>query len=306
MNDYLLISDAAKEVQVESHVLRYWEEELGLPIKRNELGHRFYTREDVELFCRIKDLKERGLQLKAVKMMLQNGRLDVTGGVSLERESLSRGESHAEREWEAGRDTYDVYGEKGQASGKDSRDSYEERGRISGRDAYLVREQVSERDSALGRNQGQEGSMRIEILESRELAENAKEDRAKRLQWILRQMIREAVRENNQELCNEIKDSVVKELDYQFRMQEEREEQREQLSLQRNEEYYKKVDELLRKKSMGIVEPKKKTTFKWWMPKAESKEQATAAKPSGEKGGTKATIEKTDEREKEEKRKGIS
>ena len=39
MSDYLFISDAAKEVKVESHVLRYWEEELHLPIKRNELGH---------------------------------------------------------------------------------------------------------------------------------------------------------------------------------------------------------------------------------------------------------------------------
>ena len=37
MGEYLLISDAAKQVKVESHVLRYWEEELHLPIKRNEL-----------------------------------------------------------------------------------------------------------------------------------------------------------------------------------------------------------------------------------------------------------------------------
>ena len=40
--EHLLISDAAKKVQVESHVLRYWEEELKLPIKRNEMGHRYY------------------------------------------------------------------------------------------------------------------------------------------------------------------------------------------------------------------------------------------------------------------------
>ena len=33
-----LINEAAKEVHVESHVLRYWEEELRLPIKRNEQG----------------------------------------------------------------------------------------------------------------------------------------------------------------------------------------------------------------------------------------------------------------------------
>ena len=45
-----LISDAAKQVEVESHVLRYWEEELDIPIKRNELGHRYYTSEEVERF----------------------------------------------------------------------------------------------------------------------------------------------------------------------------------------------------------------------------------------------------------------
>lgn len=67
MGEYLLISDAAKQVKVESHVLRYWEEELHLPIKRNELGHRYYTKEDVERFKEIKSMKERGLQLKAIK-----------------------------------------------------------------------------------------------------------------------------------------------------------------------------------------------------------------------------------------------
>ena len=65
-----LISDAAKQVEVESHVLRYWEEELDIPIKRNELGHRYYTSEDVERFREIKSLKEQGLQLKAIRMVL--------------------------------------------------------------------------------------------------------------------------------------------------------------------------------------------------------------------------------------------
>lgn len=69
---YYLISDAAKKVQVESHVLRYWEEELELPIKRNELGHRFYTEDDIKRFISIKELKEKGLQLKAIKLVLQD------------------------------------------------------------------------------------------------------------------------------------------------------------------------------------------------------------------------------------------
>ena len=36
-----IISDAAKMVDVEAHVLRYWEDELELPIARNEMGHRY-------------------------------------------------------------------------------------------------------------------------------------------------------------------------------------------------------------------------------------------------------------------------
>ena len=69
-----MISDAAKNVKVEAHVLRYWEEELKLPVKRNEMGHRFYTEEDIKLFQRVKDLKEQGLQLKAIRNLLARER----------------------------------------------------------------------------------------------------------------------------------------------------------------------------------------------------------------------------------------
>ncbi len=65
-----MISDAAKLVDVESHVLRYWEDELELPISRNEMGHRYYTEDDIHTFHQIKDLKEQGYQLKAIKALL--------------------------------------------------------------------------------------------------------------------------------------------------------------------------------------------------------------------------------------------
>ena len=44
-----MISEAAKQVHVESHVLRYWEEELELVIGRTEMGHRYYTEDDIQL-----------------------------------------------------------------------------------------------------------------------------------------------------------------------------------------------------------------------------------------------------------------
>ena len=64
------ISEAARKVQVESHVLRYWEEELELPIMRNEMGHRYYTEQDIKQLQEIKQLKEQGLQLKAIRTLL--------------------------------------------------------------------------------------------------------------------------------------------------------------------------------------------------------------------------------------------
>ena len=195
MGEYLLISDAAKQVKVESHVLRYWEEELHLPIKRNELGHRYYTKEDVERFKEIKGMKERGLQLKAIKMILKDGKLDV----------LPREEKEAPR---------------------------------------MAIELVDNPPA--------------EQSQERIATEDSREEKVKRLQWILQQMIREAVKENNQDLCRELKESMVKELDYQFRSREEREEERDRRLEQRSEAYYQKMDELLRKKSKGELRKQQK------------------------------------------------
>lgn len=81
-----LISDASKKVDVESHVLRYWEEELEMNIPRNEMGHRYYTDFHIRLFKQIKNLKEKGYQLKAIKaaldrLMENDGEAVVPGDV---------------------------------------------------------------------------------------------------------------------------------------------------------------------------------------------------------------------------------
>ena len=65
-----MISEASKRVNVEAHVLRHWEEELGLSIGRTEMGHRYYTEEDIRLFNCIKELKEQGISLKELKELI--------------------------------------------------------------------------------------------------------------------------------------------------------------------------------------------------------------------------------------------
>lgn len=170
-----LISDAAKRVQVESHVLRYWEEELKLPIKRNEMGHRYYTEDDIRRFQEVRDLKEQGLQLKAIRNVLM-------------------------REEQEGMKRHVVMVNKG---------------------------------------------------EFMPVPEESREAKSLRLQQLLQNMIAEAVRSNNREMCDDIKESILKELDYQFRQQEEREEERDGQQIRRQEEYYRQLDELLRVRSRG-------------------------------------------------------
>lgn len=67
---HYMISEAAKRVNMETHVLRHWEEELGLAIGRTEMGHRYYTEEDIRLFNCIKELKEQGMLLKELKDLI--------------------------------------------------------------------------------------------------------------------------------------------------------------------------------------------------------------------------------------------
>lgn len=65
-----MISEAAKQLQVEAHVLRYWEEELGLHIDRTEMGHRYYTEDDIQLFRCIQKLKNEGILLRELKPLI--------------------------------------------------------------------------------------------------------------------------------------------------------------------------------------------------------------------------------------------
>lgn len=204
---YYLISDAAKQVQVETHVLRYWEEELHLPIQRNKQGHRFYTAEDVNRFKQIKTMKEKGYQLKAIRSALAEKNIGKT-------EEMNSGNTQ-DRE---------IKNKETQNKG--------------------VQHMLSETKENTTYLVNAQGDYSIEPA-----IEEARESKSIRLQILLKHMISEAVSENNEQLCENVKETVLKELDYQFRLQEEREEEREKERRQREEEHYKKLDEIIREKS---------------------------------------------------------
>ena len=267
MENYVLISDAAKEVEVESHVLRYWEEELNLPIHRNEHGHRFYTREDVDRFKQIKKLKEGGLQLKAIRMILKDGKLNLLTPMTEESEpgqekiseKVQKG-NIGEREEERKEGGKEWRKEERKEGGKEWREEDRKEGGKEWREEEKKEEKKEEEKEEMEELRTDRDIIEKEKYESRGIIKNkntgadgsleqlSTEEKVKRLKWLLQQLIGETLQENNRQLCEEIRESVIKELDYQFRTQEERLEENERKREQREEAYYQKLDELMRSK----------------------------------------------------------
>ena len=205
------ISEMAKFVNVEAHVLRYWEEELQLPIRRNELGHRYYTQEDKEIFLKVKNLKEKGIQLKGIRSMLDMAAEEDT--LKHDRESISPI-------------------------------------KINASEIMPVQSGLSEIPKAT-------------------LNFNAdKEEKSLRLQMLLKGLIQEAVEESNSKLAEDIKECLVKEMDYQFRVASEEQEQHRQAYMKQQEEYFRRLDEMIQ----SSRHTRKKKAGKWFKKDTENAE----------------------------------
>jgi len=288
-----LINEAAKEVHVESHVLRYWEEELELPIKRNEQGHRIYTQEDIDRFIDIKNLKDQGLQLKAVKTLLDRVQSDDGGG-----EDMRADNPFAQKQLTK----ISKMGESKMTALKCADDAKWNERFGSKKQEFAASEAVP-----TGEEERRSMSNMIQIKEMRSLDEVpdcAKEtavseetkDQTMRLQYLFQKLIKEAVAANNEEMANQlveritenVKGDLCKELDYQFRLMEERDEERmttrHEQEDKRNEEYYKRIDELLRQYSGKNTKLKDKN-------KEKNKEKTILFPNSKEKGEPKAKKE---------------
>lgn len=247
------ISEAAKKVQVESHVLRYWEEELELPIMRNEMGHRYYTEQDIRQLQEIKQLKEQGLQLKAIRTIL----LRMPEGASKRTEEIFM--QQASQLAEAKGKPEMTNAEKESRTKITENGNQPENKEISGNTNMpedikkAGRPGEKDRQESSGMDFGKPQRFVVALSKDREELAEAEQEydtaedksrKAARLQYLLQHMITEAVRSANKELCTDVKESILKELDYQFRMQEERDEER----WKKEEEHYRKIDEMIRER----------------------------------------------------------
>lgn len=237
MNDTIYyISEASKKVEVEPHVLRYWEEELQLSIERNEMGHRCYTGKDIETLRRIKQLKEQGLQLKAIRVVLHGDSGNIFGG-GYEKEE------NEEKQQQTGympQERADNGIARGEKTGNESLQNKD----IEEKVEDMIMKKAKKYMVTMSK--GKETVMEMpeedqELKEYEEPLDDEREKKAKRLQYLLQHMVTDAVKSANKEMCTEIKESILKELDYQFRQQEERDQEWRRL----DEEHYRKIDEMI-------------------------------------------------------------
>ncbi len=172
-----MISDASKMVDVESHVLRYWEEELEIEVPRNEMGHRYYTDYYINLFRSVKELKDQGFLLKAIKMLMPK----LSEGKHIEAEEM-----------------------------------------VMDKHEYSLAKEAE-----------------VSVPQSAVSQSAINGDKLQQFQMILTNIVVGAMEQNNANLSDEVSgkvsETVIKEMDYLLRLKEEREEER-----------FKKIDELIR------------------------------------------------------------
>lgn len=214
-----IISDASKMLNVESHVLRYWEEELEIKVPRNEMGHRYYTESNIEILSKVRDYKNQGYSLKAIKNMIGRGkigkdRLTVREPISLMEVREKRGDNLCP-------------------------------GNISDNSQNMT--DICE-DDRVNLCVTEEKILENESAESRENTTNIKMEQ---FQNLMNKIVSKALKESTEglgkELSDNVSENVLKGMNYMMRVQDDKEEER-----------YKKLDELMRSKQKISRQEKRK------------------------------------------------
>lgn len=259
-----IISDASKLIEVESHVLRYWEEELGIDIPRNEMGHRYYTDYYIELFKRVKELKDGGFQLKAIKMLIPElTNMNTRENESIEglREELFNrltdyGEAAVD---DSGDNTFTGNGEninntnnafvENSENVNNANNAFANNGGNDIDNNVTMNDKDKTDNSTLSNVKDKEeiynnGERKSELMttdnESQgNISERTNNGKLEQFQSIISEVVSNALKENTgmlgKEVSEIVSDNVIKEMDYLMHIREKQEEER-----------FKKLDETIR------------------------------------------------------------
>ena len=245
-----IISDASKLIEVESHVLRYWEEELGIDIPRNEMGHRYYTDYYIELFKRVKELKDGGFQLKAIKMLIPElTNMNTRENESIEglREELFNrltdyGEAAVD---DSGDNTFTGNGGNANnvnnAFANNGGNDIDNNVAMNGKDKTdnSTLSNVKDKEEIYNNGERKSELMTTDNESQGNISERTNNGKLEQFQSIISEVVSNALKENTgmlgKEVSEIVSDNVIKEMDYLMHIREKQEEER-----------FKKLDETIR------------------------------------------------------------
>jgi len=72
LKDRYSITELSESLNITDHALRFYEKEFGLNIPKDTRGRRFYTKDLANLMYQIKAMRDQGLELKAIRKILEN------------------------------------------------------------------------------------------------------------------------------------------------------------------------------------------------------------------------------------------
>lgn len=72
LKDRYSITELSECLNITDHALRFYEKEFGLRIPKDGRGRRFYTTELANVMYQIKEMRDQGLELKAIKKILED------------------------------------------------------------------------------------------------------------------------------------------------------------------------------------------------------------------------------------------
>lgn len=268
-----IISDAAKMIDVEPHVLRYWEEELGMEIPRNEMGHRYYTDKEVRLFTMVRDLKDKGFQLKAIKMILSAIDSEENSNKIISLDEIRKNYENAQKQ--ENEDT-----PKNNSANPDIQLKDNGQSKINSGTAKNVSTMEFSQNTASKTSDGNQSKLteRGEMIQSKLQSDTAQqtvvgedqenheetgllasrmsgdvsvpltsEEKMAHFKYMMDSIVMQALKKNNQTLEKQISDQIserlISEMDMLLKLQEEREEER-----------YRNIDEMIRQRQQGYRE----------------------------------------------------
>lgn len=199
----LSISEAARQLHVETHVLRYWEDELDIPVPRNEMGHRLYGAHEMKLFHTVRELKQYGFQLRAIKWLLHSvkagGELDMERLISM-RDEINQKAEYLNEEQKEGMDPLAEFME----------ESLQKRPSVNEGNGNIRHLQVVSKNKSLNR-------IRTDKEEIPETKHNGiTKERMQQFQYIMLNIMGEAFQENNEKIVTEVKSALLKQLSDTF------------------------------------------------------------------------------------------